>query len=177
MNARENALVQGYAHSFIDQVGHNEQIWEIYDQLDDLIAIIQESKLNRLLLSATVSQQEKTEFIRTIRQSSFWQVNDLIEEVIRGGHANLLLDVLKRCQSQISKVKNEFDAHIVSVYPLLEEQKDRLRQLVEKRFSLRVRSMTEELDSSLLGGFVVTINHKVIDASVRTQLADVRNKL
>ncbi|WP_333565174.1 F0F1 ATP synthase subunit delta, partial [Streptococcus parasuis] len=33
------------------------------------------------------------------------------------------------------------------------------------------------LDASLLGGFVLTINHKVIDASVRTQLKDVRKKL
>ena len=97
--------------------------------------------------------------------------------MIRDGHADLLLETLERAQLQISKLKNEFDAHIASVYPLTEQQKSRLRQLVEERFGLRVRNIVEELDASLLGGFVLTINHKVIDASVRTQLKDVRKKL
>ncbi|MFX3870708.1 F0F1 ATP synthase subunit delta, partial [Streptococcus suis] len=75
-------------------------------------------------------------------------------------------------QLQISKFKHEFEASVVSVYPLTEAQKERLRHLVEQRLSLRVRNITEELDQSLLGGFIVTVNHQVIDASVRTQLKD-----
>ncbi|HEL2738641.1 TPA: F0F1 ATP synthase subunit delta [Streptococcus suis] len=177
MNARENALVQKYALSFVEKVSDHAEIWEMYDQLSELITIIHDSKLNRLLLSATVSREEKAAFVRTVRQSSFWQINDLIEDIIRDGHADLLLETLERVRLQISKFKNEFEAHVVSVYPLTEAQKDRLRQLVEKRFSLRVRTIIEELDQSLIGGFIVTVNHKVIDASVRTQLKDVRKKL
>ncbi|HEL1612711.1 MULTISPECIES: F0F1 ATP synthase subunit delta [Streptococcus] len=177
MNARENALVQKYALSFVEKVSDHAEIWEMYDQLSELITIIHDSKLNRLLLSATVSREEKAAFVRTVRQSSFWQINDLIEDIIRDGHADLLLETLERVRLQISKFKNEFEAHVVSVYPLTEVQKDRLRQLVEERFSLRVRTIIEELDQSLLGGFIVSVNHKVIDASVRTQLKDVRKKL
>ncbi|MEG3310439.1 F0F1 ATP synthase subunit delta [Streptococcus sp. SS-4456] len=177
MNARENALVQKYALSFVEKVSDHAEIWEMYDQLSELITIIHDSKLNRLLLSATVSREEKAAFVRTVRQSSFWQINDLIEDIIRDGHADLLLETLERVRLQISKFKNEFEAYVVSVYPLTEVQKDRLRQLVEERFSLRVRTIIEELDQSLLGGFIVSVNHKVIDASVRTQLKDVRKKL
>lgn len=177
MNARENAIVQKYALSFVEKVSDHAEIWDMYDQISDLISIIHESKLNRLLLSATVSREEKAEFVRTVRQSRFWQINDLIEDVIRDGRADLLLETLERVRLQISKFKNEFEAHVVSVYPLTEAQKERLRHLVEERFSLRVRNITEELDQSLLGGFIVTVNHKVIDASVRTQLKDVRKKL
>lgn len=177
MNARENALVQKYALSFVEKVSDHVEIWDMYDQLSELITIIHDSKLNRLLLSATVSREEKAAFVRTVRQSSFWQINDLIEDIIRDGHADLLLETLERVRLQISKFKNEFEAHVVSVYPLTDQQKDRLRHLVEDRFALRVRTVTEELDQSILGGFIVTVNHKVIDASVRTQLKDVRKKL
>ncbi|HFU3799763.1 TPA: F0F1 ATP synthase subunit delta [Streptococcus suis] len=177
MNARENAIVQKYALSFVEKVSDHAEIWDMYDQISELISIIHDSKLNRLLLSATVSREEKAAFVRTIRQSSFWQINDLIEDIIRDGHADLLLETLERVQLQISKFKNEFEAHVVSVYPLTEVQKERLRQVVEERFALRVHNISEELDPTLLGGFVVTVNHKVIDASVRTQLKDVRKKL
>ncbi|HEM2793382.1 F0F1 ATP synthase subunit delta [Streptococcus suis] len=177
MNARENAIVQKYALSFVEKVSDHAEIWDMYDQISELISIIHDSKLNRILLSATVSREEKAAFVRTVRQSSFWQINDLIEDIIRDGHADLLLETLERVRLQISKFKNEFEAHVVSVYPLTEVQKERLRQVVEEQFALRVHNISEELDPTLLGGFVVTVNHKVIDASVRTQLKDVRKKL
>lgn len=80
MNARENALVQKYALSFVEKVSDSSEIWNMYDQIFELITIIHDSKLNRLLLSATVSREEKATFVRTVRQSSYWQINDLIED-------------------------------------------------------------------------------------------------
>lgn len=177
MNARESALVQKYAQSFVEKVSDKAEIWAIYDQVSDLVSIIHDTKLNRILLSPTVSASDKADFVRTVRQSTFYQVNDLIETVIHEGHADLLLDTLDRVLLSISRTKNEFDAHVVSVHPLSDAQKERLSRLVEQRFSLTVRHITEELDPSLLGGFIVTVNHKVIDASVKTQLKEIRSKL
>lgn len=176
MNAREQAVVQKYAHSFVDKVQDREDIWKIYDQVSELLTIIKESKLNRILLSATVTAEEKAEFVRTIRQSSYPEVNHLIHQVVHDNYADLLVETLQAVLILISKSKQEFDAHILSVYPLSEEQKVRLKHLVERRFSLTVRNLIEEEDSSLLGGFIITVNHKVIDASVRTQLREIRNK-
>lgn len=177
MTTKDNLLIEDYAQSFVDRVSDHSEIWEMYDQIETLVSIIRDNKLNRLLLSATVSLEDKAAFIRTIRQSSFWQINTLLEDMIRGGHPSLLLDVLLRIQSQISTAKNEFEAQLVSVYPFTEEQKSRLCQLVEERFSLRIRRLAETLDRTLVGGFILTVNHKVIDASIRTQLQDVRTKL
>ncbi|MBF0775889.1 F0F1 ATP synthase subunit delta [Streptococcus azizii] len=177
MNARETALVQKYAQSFVDKVYDREDIWTMYDQISAILTVIHDSKLNRILLSATVSQAEKAEFIHAIRQSTYREVNDLIEAVARDGHADLLVDILEAVLVSISKSKQEFDAYVVSVYPLTDEQKERVRHLVENRFSLKVRNIVEEIDKEVLGGFIITINHKVLDASVRTQLKEIRNRL
>lgn len=177
MNARETALVQKYAQSFVDKVYDREDIWAIYDQISAILTVIHDSKLNRILLSATVSQAEKAEFVRAIRQSTYREVNDLVEAVARDGHADLLVDTLEAALVLISKSKQEFDAHVASVYPLTDEQKRRVRRLVESRFSLKVRNIVEEIDKEVLGGFIITVNHKVLDASVRTQLKEIRNRL
>jgi len=42
---------------------------------------------------------------------------------------------------------------------------------------LKVRSLKEELDSSLIGGFVISANNKTIDASIKRQLQVVKEKL
>lgn len=177
MNLKEAALIRNYAQSFLELVIVREEVWDIYDDVSRLLEVIRHSKVNRILHAQTVPYAEKEQFVRTLRQSDYRVVNDLIEDVLREGHAGLISEVLRECLAQISSSKNEFDATIASVQPLTEEQKVRLCQLVEKRFHLKVRHVIEELDQELLGGFIITVNHRVIDASVRTQLRDIRSKL
>lgn len=177
MNLKERSLVRDYARSFVELVIDREEIWEIYDELVRLVEVIRHSKINALLQSATVPYADKERFVRTLRQSSHRQINNLVEDILRDGHAGLILEVLKEALYQISSGKNEFDATITSVYPLTQEQKARLCQMVEKRFHLKVRNVIEEMDKDILGGFIITVNHRVIDASVRAQLRDIRSKL
>lgn len=177
MNAKENDLVQNYAQSFVNKVNDREDVWAIFDEVSRIISIIKENELDNLLDSETVSQEKKEEFVRTVRQSQYRVVNDLIETILLEGNASLLSAVLGDILHRISQNKNEFDAHIASVYPLSDEQKKKVCSLVEKQFDLKIRNIVEELDKSLLGGFVVTVNHRIIDASVRTQLRDIKSKL
>lgn len=177
MGVREDAIVQKYAHSFVDRIADREDVWHIYDEVHRFLDITKETELNHVLLSSTVSVQDKENFIRTMRQSEYRIINDMIENMIEDGHSALLTDVFEEILSGISKQKNEFDAVITSVYPLSDEQKERLCALVEGRFALKVRNVIEEIDKELLGGFVITVNHRVIDASVRTQLKDIRKRL
>lgn len=177
MNAKENALVQNYAQSFVNKVNDREDVWAIFDEVARIISIIKENDLDNLLASETISTEKKDEFVRTIRQSQYRIVNDLIESVLLEGNVSLLSAILEDILRRISQNKNEFDARIASVYPLSDAQKEKICSLVEKRFDLKVRNVVEELDKSLLGGFVVSVNHRIIDASVRTQLREIKSKL
>lgn len=177
MGKREVVLVQKYAQSFVDRVENRDDIWDVCDDIQRLLDIIHETKLDGILNSSTVSSEEKEGFVRTLRQSRYRFVNELIELILEEEQADLLSAILEEILLRISKQKNEFDATVASVYPLTAEQKERIRVLVENRFRVRVRNIIEEIDKELLGGFVVTVNHRVIDTSVRAQLKDIRSKL
>ena len=64
-----------------------------------------------------------------------------------------------------------------SVQPLTASQKEKIRPIIEQKMGLKVRSLKEELDSSLIGGFVISANNKTIDASIKRQLQVVKEKL
>ncbi|MGT2911931.1 F0F1 ATP synthase subunit delta [Streptococcus cameli] len=177
MNIRESALAHKYARNFVEVISEREDIWHIFDELQSYVQIINETGLNRMLHDATVSNTDKEAFIRTLRHSSYRAVNDLIESVIQGGEYSLLREVLQVSMKLISKQKNEFDAYVSTFQALTKEQKRRIHALAESRFDVRIRQVIEEIDKELLGGFIVTVNHRVIDASVRTQLNDIRKKL
>ena len=177
MGVKEATIVHQYAYQFVENIAYREDIWSIYDEVRRMIAIIEETKLNRTLSSPTVSNEDKADFVRKLRQSEYRFVNDLIESLIQDEHFDLLLPTLEDILLKISKSKNEYDMVLTSFQPLTEEQKQRLTAIVEERFSVKVHQIIEEIDKELLGGFIVNVNHRVIDTSVRAQLGDIRKKL
>ena len=177
MGVKEATIVHQYAYQFVENIAYRDDIWSIYDEVHRMIAIIEETKLNRILSSPTVSNEDKADFVRKLRQSEYRFVNDLIESLIQDEHFDLLLPTLEDILLKISKSKNEYDMVLTSFQPLTEEQKQRLTAIVEERFSVKVHQIIEEIDKELLGGFIVNVNHRVIDTSVRAQLGDIRKKL
>lgn len=177
MSAREDAKVYQHAQQFVEKVEYREDIWKIYDEVESCIRIIEETGLGRLLMDATVPDEDKEQFLRNLRQSDYRAVNDVIEKMIQDKDFSLVKVVLQTILQLISKRQNKFDVHISTYQALTDEQKQRLQQLVERRFEVKTRNIIEEIDQSLIGGFIVTVDHQVIDASVRKQLNDIRKKL
>ena len=104
-------------------------------------------------------------------------VNNLIEVLIANGREELFYPILLDSLKKIEKQTNEFEVVIHSVEGLSDDQKARLIPLIEKKMGLKVRSIKENLDKSLIGGFAITANHKIIDTSIKRQLKAVKEKL
>ena len=81
-------------------------------------------------------------------------VQNFIEVLLYNHRSNLFYDVIVDCLNRLEKETNRFEVTILSAHPLTNEQKDRLVPLIEKKMSLKVRSIKEKIDDSLIGGFV-----------------------
>ena len=109
MGVKEATIVHQYAYQFVENIAYRDDIWSIYDEVRRMIAIIEETKLNRILSSPTVSNEDKADFVRNLRQSEYRFINDLIESLIQDEHFDLLLPTLEDILLKISKSKNEYD--------------------------------------------------------------------
>jgi F-type H+-transporting ATPase subunit delta len=67
-------------------------------------------------------------------------------------------------------------AEVRTAHELQPEEKDILRQSLERRFGRKIE-LRLSTDPSLLGGFVAQIESEVYDASVNGQLGRIRNIL
>lgn len=86
-------------------------------------------------------------------------------------------DIIVDCLNRLERETNQFIVTISSAHPLTDEQKERLLPLIEKKMSLKVRSIKEQIDEGLIGGFVIFANHKTIDVSIKQQLRVVKENL
>lgn len=96
------------------------------------------------------------------------------ENFVRVLAENRRLALLPFIRGQFEVLKDEregvVEAEIVSALPLEAKQLEELSAAIARRTGKRVKSKVS-VDKDLIGGVKVTIGDKVIDASVRAQLA------
>ena len=74
-------------------------------------------------------------------------------------------------------MSNAFVVTVTTVAGLDPVQEQKLIPIIEKKFGIQVRSLKEELDPDLIGGFVVSANHKTLDTSLKRQLQVIKANL
>ena len=177
MDKRSDAIIEKYAAPFVQIVLEKNQQRDVFRELSQIKGIFEETRLADFLSHIGVSQAEKSKILRLFQTCDSVLVNNLIEVLITNGREDFFYPILLDSLKKIEKETNEFEVTIHSVEGLSEEQKARLIPVIEKKMNLKVRSIKENLDRSLIGGFAITANHKIIDTSIKRQLKAVKEKL
>ena len=64
-----------------------------------------------------------------------------------------------------------------SASPLTEEQLENLKEKIKNELQLENVEINNFVDESLLGGFKLTYNNKVVDASIKAKLNAIKAKI
>lgn len=177
MDKRSYATVEKYAAPFVQIVLEKNQQRDVFRELSQIKGIFEETHLADFLSHIGVDEGEKEKALRLFQNSDSQLIDNFIEVVILNHRADLFYDMLIEIQHQIEKQSNEFEVTVKSVQALTDSQKERLKPMIEQKMGLKVRSLKQELDASLIGGFVISANNKTIDASIKRQLQLVKENL
>ena len=58
-----------------------------------------------------------------------------------------------------------------------DEQKERLLALAKEKLTIAHGQLVETIDPSIIGGFIINANNKVIDTSIKSQLRQFKQNL
>ncbi|MGL4593620.1 MAG: ATP synthase F1 subunit delta, partial [Thermoguttaceae bacterium] len=151
--------------------GNVSQIVEEFHSFD---AVLQkEPRLNAVLSSAMISNDEKVALLQKAFQSSssplFW---NFLNIVAKRGRLDLIRLICAATQTLFDQRMKRFPVIITTAEPLAEETKtsliQKLRELVGGEPIVRAL-----VDPDVIGGLVVRVGDTVYDASILTQLKNV----
>ena len=97
--------------------------------------------------------------------------------VILNHREALFYDIVTICLDQIQRLSNAFVVTVTTATALDPAQEQKLVPIIERKFGIQVRSIQQKIDPDLIGGFVVTANHKTLDTSLKHQLQVIKSKL
>lgn len=103
--------------------------------------------------------------------------NDFIKLLERNERLDLARDIALAFISLYREKHSIYRVDIVSAAKLADNERSRLESIIENHIGKGKFEYDYRVDPSLIGGFTVTVNSERLDASVRTQLKNLRLKL
>ena len=135
-----------------------EQVFAIKESRNILNSLVMSDVLKKELLDYALDQGEAPQSLRRF-----------VNTVMDAGRVFLLMDIINSYLALVDKANNRLKAKVVCFSVLSVSQKERLQKKLESLFKKKVH-LEVVIDSSLLGGFTVSVQHQLIDCSLKYRL-------
>lgn len=174
----KGAVGSRYAEALFEIARAQNKIDELEEELRSVNSVVAASReLQKVLYHPQIAPEEKKGILKAIFEGkvSATTVNFLYLLVDHKREA-FLKDIVTFFTSLADRARNVVQVQVTSAVELTAEEKGKLKETLEKATRKNVRA-EYSVDPSLIGGVVVRIGDRVIDGSVKTRLAGMREHL
>lgn len=167
-----------YAEAMLSVAEEGGQGEALLEELTGLVSYLDRSPdLARFFSSPLVDEEARTRVIEdAFRGKASDLLVDSLQVINRKGRLDALRGIAEAYRIAYRDRHGIMDVHVKSAVPLTEAQRARLTAALASS-SRRTPALIEEVDPSLLGGLVIEIEGRKIDASVASRLHDLSEAL
>jgi F-type H+-transporting ATPase subunit delta len=161
-----------YATALFELAKEQDALDTVAQDLDGVERLGAESSdLRRAIRSPLLSREQQERAVTAVAQRA--GIGELTTRFLgvlaRNRRLFVLPQVVRAFHAMLAAERGEVTAEVTSAVPLEQGQLDRLRETVSRHVGKAV-SLTAKVDPALMGGLVVRIGSRLIDASLRTRL-------
>jgi F-type H+-transporting ATPase subunit delta len=172
-------IARVYAEALLGAAEKKGEADAVAEQLESLVNDVFRTapQFEEFLSSGAVGRPDKERVIRDVLgQQASQTFLDFLLVVNRHERLDLLRVILHALRVLLDQRARRIRVQVRTTVPLPEDQRQRLQQELHDTFRLEPVLETA-VDPDLLGGMVVRVGDWVYDASVRTQLHNLRNQI
>lgn len=134
-------------------------------------------EISHLVLNSTISQAEKEDFIEKVFPPDLSKlILSFLKVLIKKRRFKELVSIQEEFHRLYEKKKNIQEVQVVTAVSMAPPAREKLIQALKKKLACEIRLMTET-DPLILGGMIITFDGMQIDASYKTRLEVLRQKL
>lgn len=172
-SASTSGLAERYASALYSLAAESDAVDQVLKDLAEVSAALDESDdLRRMVASPGITYESQTKAILAIGERL--GVGDLTRKflglIAQQGRLFAIARIIRAYRERVARERGEIEAEVVSAVPLDDEQTAAVREAVAK-FAGKSVTMSIRVDPELIGGLVVRVGSRMIDASLRTKIA------
>jgi len=168
---QELALGRVYATAMLQLAESLGETDALLEELRDFAGRVQrDADLRGFLSSPVVDAKTRQKMIEKIfrgRRSDLFV--DAMQVLNRKGRMNLIEAVAEVYHLELEELRGREEVHVRTAAPLTHQLREKLREVAKAQAGREV-DLVESVDQSLLGGLVVQIGDRKLDASVATRI-------
>lgn len=174
----ELRVASRYAKSLLDLAEERGTLAAVKADMDLFSKTLEENRDLRLLLRNPIVKHDKK--LAILRAIFGGKVSDLTEKfftiVTQKNRESALEFIGSEFLSQYNQLRGVQTAEVTTASPLTPELRAEVEKLVRQQTGLQQVELTEKVDESLIGGFVLRVGDRQIDDSVRYRLRKLRSE-
>jgi F-type H+-transporting ATPase subunit delta len=165
-----------YAKSLLVLSNEFNVLEKVYEEVVAVYNIINQNRnLETAIESPVIKPEKKNAILKALFENKVDRVFlEFMYMVVKKGRANLLESILYQFQKMYRELKNIIKAEITVAYQIEPTLLEKIVDLIIKKNNNAKVEYTQAIDNNLIGGFIVKYNDKLIDASVSTQISELR---
>jgi F-type H+-transporting ATPase subunit delta len=137
----------------------------------------QNHDFNLLMHSPIVKKGKKAAIVKQIFEGKVSEpMLSFFTLIIKKGRESGLDEISIEFLKQYDLLKSIQKATVISASPLTAESRKQIQQIVAEK-SAKTVELTEQVDESLIGGFILKIGDIQIDNSIQAQLRKIKNSI
>jgi F-type H+-transporting ATPase subunit delta len=165
-----------YARAAFELAAQNADIQAWSSAIDRIATFMSDPEVRRVLENTRVSQERKQHLIQAALGDLPPLPLNLARLLVRKGRTNLVVDVAEEFKRLAEDQQGITRAHAVTAVALSDFERDTLTRRLRDQTGNEVLLETE-VNPHLLGGVIVQIGDRLIDASTRARLEALRHTL
>ncbi|WP_066633987.1 ATP synthase F1 subunit delta [Desulfolucanica intricata] len=172
------AVARRYAQAVFDIAVEGDLLDNLESDLKGIVEIVESSpELQRILYHPQVTATDKKELMDNIFKDEISQVAKNFLFLLIDRRRELFLgDIVAEYINLANQHRNIVEVHVTSAVELADKEKKSLARVLDKLAGKKVQP-DYAVDPSLIGGVVVRIGDRVIDGSIKTRLATLKDRL
>lgn len=172
---RQTKVGNRFAKSILDLAVETNVLDQVRADMSLILSTCEKSKdLRVLLASPVVNSTKKLTILNRIFGGKIGELSlKFVELITKKGREKALMDIAYAFEQLYLKHMNILKAEILSVDGISEEVRNKVKSIVRETFAKEV-ILEEKVDPELIGGIVLTVGDKQVDASIKAQLDKLR---
>ena len=167
-----------YVKSLLQLAVEKNVLDEVHQDMLLFSKVVKESKQFELLLeSPIIKHDRKRDILKAVFKG---KVNDLtfaiFDILTRKNREPLLPAIARQFHTEYNEYKQIGKATVTTAVPLDEALRAEIRSLVQQLSKKNSVDLTEKIDQAMIGGFVLDVGDRQIDASLKSKLKSLQLK-
>ncbi len=172
-------LSSRYANSLLSLAKDANSVDAIFNDMQSIEETISTSDdLASMLNSPIISSTIKTNVLTKVFSKNVKELtSNFLKLLISKGRENYLQEICKSFIAEYNEINKIADVTLVTAIPATDKIVKEVSDFLTKSESYSKVSITQEVDPTIIGGFILKMGDKLLDNSIQRKLQKIRKEL